>query len=77
MRVDGAVLSVAVTACSVAHPPVVWSGDNMEFTAELDDGACEGTYRLQDDFIALLSELVGVALDERIVYVQVDADRVG
>ena len=77
MRALAPALGLVLIACGPDFPPVIWSGDHLEYATDREDTLCEGTFTLQDRFIAQLAEFVGITLSEPIRFVYVDPSRVG
>ncbi|MCB9706928.1 MAG: hypothetical protein H6711_34100 [Myxococcales bacterium] len=77
MRALALALGLPLVACGPDFPPVIWSGDHLEYATDVDRDLCEGTFHVQDRFVEQLSALVGVSLPEPVLFVYVEQSRVG
>jgi hypothetical protein len=76
-RAPTKILSLTLLACAPDFPPEIWSGEHLVYATDRDDLICEGSFHLQDRFVAALAELVGVRLDEPVLFVYVEQSRLG
>lgn len=76
MRALALALGVALVGCGPDYPPVVWSGEHLEYATDLDRELCGGTFHLQDRFVEMLADLVGLSLSEPILFAYVDQSRI-
>ncbi|MEZ4383519.1 MAG: hypothetical protein R3A79_19470 [Nannocystaceae bacterium] len=77
MRAPALILALSLAGCGPDYPPVIWSGEHIEYATERDRDICEGSFVLQDEFVGLLSEFVGVTLSEPALFVYVEQEKLG
>ncbi|MBK8261895.1 MAG: hypothetical protein IPK80_11240 [Nannocystis sp.] len=76
-RAPTRILALTLLACAPDFPPEIWSGEHLVYATDRDDLICEGSFHLQDRFVAALAELVGVQLEGPVLFVYVEQSRVG
>lgn len=71
------ILALTLLACAPDFPPEIWSGEHLVYATDRDDPICEGSFYLQDRFVAALARLIGVRLEEPVLFVYVEQTRLG